>query len=134
MAGCIMSTPSESAQNLLLALGVALLLASAFALIDGRLPPADCLEGETACVSSSELGWLIPGTAFICLTLGLSAKIARRAGKKTILDRFFSHESESDLNKRMSEDFSDAHDTDRLSGAWANMEVKMLESTHGEEE
>ena len=130
----IMSTPSQSAENLLLALGIALLVASAFALIDGRLPPADCTEADTSCVSSSELGWLIPGTATICLIVSLSARLSRKSGKKTILDRFFSNESETELNQRLSEEYTDAHDTDRLSGAWANMEVKMLENTHDEEE
>ena len=133
-----MSTSSESAQNLFIGLGIALLLASAFALIDGRLPPADCPESTSSqaepCVASSELSWLIPGGALICLGIGLTARTARKSGKPTILDRFFSNESESDMTERLSEEFADAHDTDRLSGAWANMEVKMLETNHSEEE
>ena len=133
-----MSTSSESAQNLFIGLGIALLLASAFALIDGRLPPADCPESTSPqaepCVASSELAWLIPGGALICLGIGLTARTARKSGIPTILDRFFSNESESDMAERLSEEFADAHDTDRLSGAWANMEVKMLETNHSEEE
>ena len=133
-----MSTSSESAQNLFIGLGIALLLASAFALIDGRLPPADCPESTSPqaepCVASSELAWLIPGGALICLGIGLTARTARKSGKPTILDRFFSNESESDMAERLSEEFADAHDTARLSGAWANMEVKMLETNHSEEE
>jgi len=133
-----MSTSSESAQNLFIGLGIALLLASAFALIDGRLPPADCPESTPSqgdpCVASSELAWLIPGTAIICLGIGLTARMARMSGNPTILDRYFSNESEAEMTHRLSEEFVDAHDTDRISGAWANMEVKMLETNHSEEE
>ena len=133
-----MSTSSESAQNLFIGLGIALLLATAFALIDGRLPPADCPESTQSlgepCVASSELGWLIPGAALICLGIGLTARMARKSGNPTILDRFFSNESESETTQRLSEEFEDAHDDHRLSGAWANMEVKMLETAHGDEE
>ena len=133
-----MSTSSESAQNLFIGLGIALLLASAFALIDGRLPPADCPEPVSSqdepCVASSELAWLIPGGSLICLGIGLTARAARKSGNTTILDGFFSNESEAETAQRLSEEFADAHDTDRLSGAWANMEVKMLETNHSEEE
>jgi len=133
-----MSTSSESAQNLFIGLGIALLLATAFALVDGRLPPADCPKSpspqDEPCTASSELGWLIPGGAIICLGIGLTARMSRKSGNATILDRFFSNESESEMTERLSEEFADAHDTDRLSGAWADMEVKMLETTHGEEE
>jgi hypothetical protein len=34
----------------------------------------------------------------------------------------------------VADEFKDAHDTDRLTGAWANLESKMLESSHSEEE
>ena len=133
-----MNSPSQSAENLIIGLGIVLLLATAFALIDGRLPPAECPSSasdlDDACTSSSAIGWLIPGTAVLCLTLGISSRMAHNSGRKSFLDRFFTNESESEIAKRVSEDFEDEHDTERLSGAWANMEAKMLESNHSEEE
>ena len=119
-------------------MGIVLLLVTAFALIDGRLPPADCptstaITDET-CTSSSVIGWLIPGGAVVSLFLGISSRMAHDAGKRSLLDHYFTNESESDISSRVSEDYQDEHDTDRLSGAWANMEAKMLESSHGEEE
>ena len=133
-----MNSPSQSAENLIIGLGIVLLLATAFALIDGRLPPAECPSStsdlDDACTSSSVIGWLIPGTAVLCLTLGISSRMAHNSGKTSFLDRFFTNESESEMAKRVSEDYDDEHDTDRLSGAWANMEAKMLESNHSEEE
>ena len=133
-----MNSPSQSAENLIIGLGIVLLLATAFALIDGRLPPAECPVStsglEDVCTSSSVIGWLIPGTAVLCLTLGISSRMAHNSGRTSFLDRFFTNESESEIAKRVSADYEDEHDTDRLSGAWANMEAKMLESTHSEEE
>lgn len=133
-----MNSPSQSAENLIIGLGIVLLLATAFALIDGRLPPAECPSSasdlDDTCTSSSVIGWLIPGTAVLCLTLGISSRMAHNSGRKSFLDRFFTNESESEIAKRVSEDFEDEHDTERLSGAWANMEAKMLESNHSEEE
>ena len=133
-----MNTPSKSAENLFIGLGIVLLLVTAFALIDGRLPPADCPTStsitDEPCTSSSVIGWAIPGAAIISLFLGISSRMAHEAGKRSLLDRYFTNESESDISSRVSEDYQDEHDTERLSGAWANMEAKMLESSHGEEE
>ena len=133
-----MNTPSKSAENLFIGLGIVLLLVTAFALIDGRLPPADCPTStaitDDPCTSSSVIGWVIPGAAIISLFLGISSRMAHEAGKRSLLDRYFTNESESDISSRVSEDYQDEHDTDRLSGAWANMEAKMLESSHSEEE
>ena len=133
-----MNSPSQSAENLIIGLGIVLLLATAFALIDGRLPPAECPVStsslEDVCTSSSVIGWLIPGTAVLCLALGISSRMAHNSGRTSFLDRFFTNESESEIAKRVSADYEDEYDTDRLSGAWANMEAKMLESTHSEEE
>jgi hypothetical protein len=132
------NTPSKSAENLFIGLGLVLLLATAFALIDGRLPPAECPASpsaiDDACTSSSIIGWAIPGAAVISLFLGVSSRIAHNSGKTSLLDQFFTNESESEIAKRVGEDYDDEHDIDRLSGAWANMEAKMLESNHGEEE
>ena len=133
-----MNTPSKSAENLFIGLGIVLLLVTAFALIDGRLPPADCPTStaitDDPCTSSSVIGWVIPGAAIISLFLGISSRMAHEAGKRSLLDHYFTNESESDISSRVSEDYQDEHDINRLSGAWANMEAKMLESSHGEEE
>ena len=133
-----MNTPSKSAENLFIGLGIVLLLVTAFALIDGRLPPADCPTStaitDDPCTSSSVIGWVIPGAAIISLFLGISSRMAHEAGKRSLLDHYFTNESESDISSRVSEDYQDEHDTDRLSGAWANMEAKMRQTSHGEEE
>ena len=84
--------------------------------------------------SSSVIGWVIPGAAIISLFLGISSRMAHEAGKRSLLDHYFTNESESDISSCVSEDYQDEHDTDRLSGAWANMEAKMLETNTGEEE
>ena len=122
-----MNTPSKSAENLFIGLGIVLLLVTAFALIDGRLPPADCPTStaitDEPCTSSSVIGWVIPGAAIISLFLGISSLMAHEAGKPSLLDHYFTNESESDISSRVSEDYQDEHDTDRLSGAWANMEA-----------
>ncbi len=133
-----METPARAAERLFIGLGLALLLATAFALIDGRLPPEECPEttllNEDPCTASSPIGWLIPGGAAISLGLGIVYRLARQSGSDAPFSRYFPSESESAIAERVSKDHSDAHDTDRLSGAWANMEAKMLETTHGEEE
>jgi len=135
----MMQTPARAAERLFFGLGFALLLATAFALIDGRLPPDDCPEPDFSqldepCTASSPIGWLVPGGAAIGLGLGFVYRRARLSGSPPPFSQYFPNESESEVSERVSEDHSDAHDTDRLSGAWADMETKMLESTHGEEE
>ncbi len=133
-----MNSPAQSAENLFIGLGLVLLLATAFALIDGRLPPAECPDSTSTtdepCTSSSVIGWAIPSAALITLFIGISSRVAHSSGKPSLLDRYFTNESESEIAKRVNEDYEDEHDTNRLSGAWANMEAKMLASNHGEEE
>ena len=134
-----METPARAAERLFLGLGFTLLLATAFALIDGRLPPDDCPEPDESliddpCTASSPIGWLVPGGAALALGLGFVYRTARQSGTSPPFAKYFPHESESEISERLSSEHADAHDTDRLSGAWANMETKMLESTHGEEE
>ena len=133
-----METPGLAAERLFLGLGIALLLITAFALIDGRLPPADCPEVETlnapACTSSDVSGWLVPGAAALALALGLLMRMSRTSGDGSLFPRLFPSESQAEIAERLSEDHGDADDADRLSGDWAKMEVKMLESGHAEEE
>lgn len=134
-----METPARAAERLFFGLGFALLLATAFALIDGRLPPDDCPEPSESlidepCTASSPIGWLVPGGAALTLGLGFVYRTARQSGTPPPFAKYFPNESESEISERLSQEHDDAHDTDRLSGAWANMEAKMLETTHGEEE
>ena len=134
-----MQTSAQAAERLFFALGIALLLATAFALIDGRLPPDDCPEPDGAqvtepCTASSSIGWLVPVGAALGLGLGFVFRTARQTGTTPPFGKYFPNETQSQISVRLSEEHADAHDTDRLSGAWANMETKMLESTHGEEE
>ena len=134
-----MQTSARAAERLFFGLGISLLLSTAFALIDVRLPPGDCPEPDASlidetCTASSPIGWLVPGGAVLGLGLGFIYRTARQSGISPPFGKYFPNESESQISERLSEEHSDAHDTDRLSGAWANMETKMLESTHGEEE
>ena len=134
-----MQTSAQAAERLFFALGITLLLATAFALIDGRLPPDDCPESDDSlmsepCTASSLIGWLVPGGSAIALGLGFVFRTARQTGSAAPFGKYFPNESHSQISERLSEEHADAHDTDRLSGAWANMETKMLETAHGEEE
>ncbi len=136
--GGMMQSPAHSAERLFFGVGIALVLVTAFALIDGRLPPDECPEvtplNAEPCTASSSLGWIFPAGAVITLGLGMMYRSSRKAGNPPPFAKYFPNESESQITERISEEHSDAHDTDRLSGAWANMEAKMLETTHGEEE
>ena len=133
-----MQSPARSAERLFFGVGIALVLVTAFALIDGRLPPDECPDvtplNEEPCTASSTLGWVFPAGAVATLGLGLMYRRSRIKGTAPPFAKYFPNESESDIAERISEEHSDANDTDRLSGAWADMEVKMLETTHGEEE
>ena len=134
-----MQTSAQAAERLFFALGIALLLATAFALIDGRLPPDDCPESQDSqiadpCTASSPIGWLVPVGAALGIGMGFVFRTARQTGTNPPFGRYFPNESQSQISERLSEEHADANDTDRLSGAWANMEAKMLETTHGEEE
>ncbi len=136
--GGMMQSPARSAERLFFGVGIALVLVTAFALIDERLPPDECPEvtplNEEPCTASSTLGWAFPAGAVATLGLGLMYRRSRIKGTTSPFAKYFPNESESAIAERISEEHSDANDTDRLSGAWADMEVKMLETTHGEEE
>jgi hypothetical protein len=53
-----MEAPAHTARRLLFGLGLALLLATAFALIDGRLPPSVCAENAIECTASNDISGL----------------------------------------------------------------------------
>ncbi len=133
-----MTTPAKAGERIILGVGIVLLLATAFALIDGRLPPAECPDaGESAaaedCTSSGESGWLIPTAAAICFAVVLVSRTARNSGSE-LFGRILPDETDSEMQNRMRSDNVDKHDDERLSGAWASMETKMLSSKHDEEE
>ena len=131
-----MTTPARAAEHLFLALGIVLVLASAFALIDGRLPPADCPEEETQeiCTSSSDIGWIVVGGSALFLAVGFMMRMSRTSGSGALFGNLFLDEDENSIATRVADEFDDGHDTDRLTGAWASLETKMLESSHSEEE
>ncbi len=138
MARKPMQAPARIASRVLLGLGLALLLATAFSLQDGRLPPAECPpEDDLAaepCLSSGDLGWLPPGGAFVCLLLAGMLHLQYSRGMRTPLSGLFPSEDEERLRELMFTDEVDAGDEDRLGDAWADLERGLLEQRVGEEE
>ena len=133
-----MEAPARVASRVLLGLGLALLLATAFSLQDGRLPPAECPPEEdlTAdpCIASGNSGWLLPGGAFACLLLAGMLRLQYTRGVRTPLSGLFPSEDEERLRELMFTDEVDASDEDRLGDAWADLERGLLEQHVGEEE
>jgi hypothetical protein len=138
MARKPMQAPARIASRVLLGLGLALLLATAFSLQDGRLPPTECLdEDEFAadpCISSGDSGWLLPGGAFACLLLAGMLRLQYTRGVRTPLSSLFPSVDEEQLRELMFTDDVDAGDEDRLGDAWADLERGLLEQRVGEEE
>ena len=133
-----MPTPAKAGERIILGVGIVLLLTTAFALIDGRLPPAECPdEGELGagedCTSSGDSGWLIPTAAVVCFAVVLVSRISRNSGSE-LFGRTLPDETAAEMQERMGADNVDKHDDERLSDAWATMETKMLSSKHDEEE
>jgi hypothetical protein len=133
-----MQAPARVASRVLLGLGLALLLATAFSLQDGRLPPAECPPEEdlTAdpCIASGNSGWLLPGGAFACLLLAGMLRLQYARGVRTPLSGLFPSEDEERLRELMFTDEVDASDEERLGDAWADLERGLLEQRVGEEE
>ena len=133
-----MQAPARIASRVLLGLGLALLLATAFILQDGRLPPAECPPEEdlTAdpCIASGNSGWLLPGGAFASLLLAGMLRLQYARGVRTPLSGLFPSEDEERLRELMFTDEVDASDEERLGDAWANLERGLLEQRVGEEE
>jgi len=133
-----MQAPARIARRLLLGLGLALLLATAFSLQNGRLPPAECPpEDDLAadqCIASGISGWLLPGGAAACLLLGGMLHLQFTRGVRTPLSKLFPSEDEGQLREHMFTDDTDANDEDRLGDAWADLERGLLEHSVGEEE
>jgi hypothetical protein len=125
-----MEPPAATARRLLLGLGFALLLATAFALIDGRLPPAECPDDPLSnCTSSGSTGWLIPGAALVCLLAGFSL-LNSNSPLSSLFPSIDEEVQEADLTQEVSEE----RDEEDLSDAWAHLEKGLLESRVSEEE
>jgi len=133
-----MQAPARVASRVLLGLGLALLLATAFSLQDGRLPPAECPPEEdltaNPCIASGNSGWLLPGGAFACLLLAGMLRLQYARGVRTPLSGLFPSEDEERLRELMFTDEVDASDEERLGDAWADLERGLLEQRVGEEE
>ena len=129
-----MGAPAHAARRLFFGLGFALLLATAFALIDGRLPPAECLEDEYNCTSSNEMGWLIPVATIFTLLSGYILHIGIEKGVNSPLLKMFPATDSSTQREIISMDILDSQDESSLSDAWADLEQGLLSSKEGEEE
>jgi len=133
-----MQAPARIASRVLLGLGLALLLATAFSLQDGRLPPAECPPEEdleaNPCIASGDFGWLLPGGTIACLLLAGMLHLQYTRGVRTPLSALFPSEDEERLREFMFTDEVDASDEDRLGDAWADLERGLLEQHVGEEE
>ena len=133
-----MQAPARIASRVLLGLGLALLLATAFSLQDGRLPPAECPPeedlGPDPCIASGNSGWMLPGGAISCLLLAGMLHLQYMRGLRTPLSALFPSEDEERLRELMFTDEVDASDEDRLGDAWADLERGLLEQHVGEEE
>lgn len=129
-----MEAPALTARRLFFGLGLALLLATAFALIDGRLPPGQCAENVYECTSSTEIAWLLPAATVLSLLAGLSLHLSIEKGSNSPLLAFFPNQDQSTQREKMTSDISESQDEDDLSGAWANLEEGLLTSKNDEEE
>ena len=128
-----MEAPAYTARRLLFGLGLALLMATAFALIDGRLPPAVCAENAIECTAGTDISWLVPAFTAITLFSGLIIHLGITKGLKSPLLHLFPIEGSSAQRERMVSELSDSQDEDDLSGAWANLEQGLLSSKVEEE-
>ena len=129
-----MEAPAHTARRLLFGLGLALLMATAFALIDGRLPPAVCAENAIECTASNDISWLVPASTVVTLLAGFIIHLGITKGVKSPLLHLFPIEGPSAQRERMVSDLSESQDEDDLSGAWANLEQGLLSSKVEEEE
>ena len=129
-----MEAPARTARRLLFGLSFVLLLATAFALIDGRLPPSECLEGEYNCTSSNGMGWLIPGATIITLLSGFILHLGIERGLNSPLLKLFPTTDSFTQRENISIDVLDSQDEESLSDAWADLEQGLLSSKDKEEE
>ena len=129
-----MEAPARAARRLLFGLGIALLLATAFALIDGRLPPSECPEDTYNCTASNDMGWLLPVATVVTLLAGYILHLGIEKGVNSPLLKMFPAAGLSAQRDALLSDVSDSQDEDALSDAWADLEQGLLSSKEKEEE
>ena len=129
-----MEAPASAARRLLFGLGIALLLATAFALIDGRLPPSECPEDTYNCTASNDMGWLLPVATVVTLLAGYVLHLGIEKGVNSPLLKMFPAVGPSAQRDALLSDVSDSQDEDSLSDAWADLEQGLLSSKEKEEE
>ncbi|MDP6742850.1 MAG: hypothetical protein QF807_05865 [Candidatus Thalassarchaeaceae archaeon] len=129
-----MEAPARAARRLLFGLGIALLLATAFALIDGRLPPSECPEDTYNCTASNDMGWLLPAATVVTLLAGYILHLGIEKGVNSPLLKLFPSSGSSAQREALLSDVSDSQDEDSLSDAWADLEQGLLSSKEKEEE
>ena len=129
-----MEAPARAARRLLFGLGIALLLATAFALIDGRLPPSECPEDTYNCTASNDMGWLLPVATVVTLLAGYILHLGIEKGVNSPLLKMFPAVGPSAQRDALLSDVSDSQDEDSLSDAWADLEQGLLSSKEKEEE
>ena len=129
-----MEAPARAARRLLFGLGIALLLATAFALIDGRLPPSECPEDTYNCTASNDMGWLLPVATVVTLLAGYILHLGIEKGVNSPLLKMFPAVGLSAQRDALLSDVSDSQDEDALSDAWADLEQGLLSSKEKEEE
>ncbi len=129
-----MEAPARTARRLLFGFGIALLLATSFALIDGRLPPSECPEDTYNCTASNEFGWFLPAATILTLFSGYLLHLGIEKGFNSPLLKMFPVADSSTQRESISMDISDSQDESHLSDAWADLEQGLLSSKENEEE
>jgi len=117
LLGQPMHPPSVAVERLLYGTGVGLLLGVGFGLESGRLFGSSSLAVE-----------LFIALAVACFVLGWM--LGNGAGP---LARWFSHETEEAMAKRVRSDIEEVHRSEDVTAKWAAMEAKVLTEDLGEE-
>lgn len=112
-----MDSPARIAFQLLVATGFGLLLATAFAIEAGTLS------------ASVSLGWLIPLMSLISFSCALAV-----AGGISPFDSFFPHETTSQMQDRVEDEFNVDLKDGEVSDAWAKLEAEVLSDMMSESE
>lgn len=117
LLGLVMHPPSVAVERLLYGTGVGLLLGVGFGLQSGRNFGSPYLALE-----------LFIALAVGCFVLGWM--LGNGTGP---LARWFSHETEDAMAKRVRLDIEEVHRTEDVTAKWAEMEAKVLTEDLGEE-
>ena len=117
LLGLVMHPPSVAVERLLYGKGVGLLLGVGFGLQSGRNFGSPYLALE-----------LFIALAVGCFVLGWM--LGNGTGP---LARWFSHETEDAMAKRVRSDIEEVHRSEDVTAKWAEMEAKVLTENLGEE-